>query len=149
MGDCCEDEPPVDARVSCPRCGDTGRAVGGETIAAILAPGTELRALATAPRFCRTPSCEVLYYGSTGGFVAKDSSRVRVGLKETADPIPLCYCFGFTLGDVCRELADTGACTIPERISAEIAAGRCSCEVKNPSGGCCLPEVIREVRGSR
>jgi hypothetical protein len=24
-----------------------------------------------------------------------EALRVRVGLKERADPIPLCYCFGF------------------------------------------------------
>ena len=68
---------------------------------------------------------------------------MRVGVKETADPIPVCYCFGFTRGDIHDEIAETGGSTIAERISAEVKAGNCACEVKNPSGKCCLGSVTR------
>ena len=78
--------------------------------------------------------------------VEKGDVPVRVGLKEREDPVPLCYCFGFSLADVRREIAETGRCGIPARITAEVRAGRCSCEVKNPSGVCCLGEVNRAVR---
>jgi hypothetical protein len=92
-------------------------------------------------RFCRTPSCDILYYDLEGRIARKQDARVRVGVKETQEPIPLCYCFGFGRADVEREIAQTGDCTIPERITAEIRAGRCACEIKNPSGACCLGEV--------
>jgi len=40
-------------------------------------------------------------------FVAGDL-LVRVGVKEMADPIPICYCFGFTRRDIHDEIAETG-----------------------------------------
>jgi Zinc binding domain len=123
-----------------------GRVVADETIQAILKPGHAEGLLAVERRFCRTPSCAVLYYGADERIVEKGAASVRVGVKETEDPVPLCYCFGFTRADVRREVAETGASTIPDRVDAEIRAGRCACERKNPSGACCLGEVRRAVK---
>jgi len=111
------------------------------TIRARLDPGLAQDLLAAERRFCRTPDCDVLYYTASGRLVRTQDARVRVGLKETKDPIPLCYCFGFSRADVEREIAQAGGCTIPERVAAEIGAGRCACEIKNPSGACCLGDV--------
>jgi hypothetical protein len=81
---------------------------------------------------------------------------IRVGAKEESDPIPICYCFGFTRKDIEDEIAETGCSAVADRISAEVKAGRCACEVKNPSGKCCLGEVtrtgnnrLRQIGGSR
>jgi len=71
---------------------------------------------------------------------------VRVGSKETEDPIPVCYCFGFTREDIQKEITETGDSTVANRISAEVKAGNCACEVKNPSGKCCLGDVTRIVK---
>lgn len=128
-------------RATCPACKQVGRPVGDATVRAMLDPEKARSLLSVPLRFCRTSSCDVLYYGTDGRNARKQDARVRVGLKETEDPIPLCYCFGFGRADVEREIARTGYCTIPERINAEIRAGRCECEIKNPSGGCCLGEV--------
>ena len=49
------------------------------------------------------------------------------------------------VGRLRDELASGGQCAIPTRIAAEIEAGRCACEIKNPSGACCLGEVNRAV----
>jgi CopZ-like zinc binding protein len=152
VSSCCSGEtcPTATTRPSgetaCPRCGQVGRVVADETIQAILKPGHAEGLLAVERRFCRTPSCAVLYYGADGTVVEKGAASVRVGIKETDDPIPLCYCFGFTRADVRREVAETGASTIPDRVDAEIRAARCACERKNPSGACCLGEVRRAVK---
>jgi hypothetical protein len=74
---------------------------------------------------------------------------VRVGLKEAADPIQVCYCFGFFRADVRAELEATGRCTIADRIDARIKAGECSCEIRNPSGACCLGEVRKVIEDER
>ncbi len=63
--------------------------------------------------------------------------------------MPLCYCFEVTRADVRREVAETGQSTIPARIQSEIRAGRCRCEVKNPSGACCLGEVNKVVKEAK
>jgi hypothetical protein len=131
---------------ACPSCGIGGRVVADETIEAILEPAQALSLLAVGRRFCGTPSCEIVYYGDDGRAVTKSEVPIRVGLKEREDPIPLCYCFGFSVADVRREIAKTGRCTIPAHITAEVRAGRCSCEITNPSGTCCLGEVNRAVK---
>jgi hypothetical protein len=133
-------------QAACPSCGAAGRPVADKTIRAILTPAHASSMLAVERRFCRTPSCEVVYYREDGRAIAKREVPVRVGLKECDDPVPLCYCFGFSRADVRDELASGGQCTIPARIAAEIRAGRCACEIKNPSGACCLGDVNRTVQ---
>ena len=72
-----------------------------------------------------------------------DDLRIRVELRATTDPIPLCYCFGFDENHIREEIAQTGTTTVPERISRLIREGLCSCDVRNPSGKCCLGDVNR------
>ena len=134
------------SQTACPSCAAVGRVVSDETIRAILKPAQALPLLPVGRRFCATPSCELVYYGDDGRAVMKSEIPIRVGLKEREDPIPLCYCFGFSVADVRSEIAETGRCTIPARIAADVRAGRCSCEIKNPSGICCLGEVNRVVK---
>jgi hypothetical protein len=140
-GTSCRKRDLANGLEACPACGQVGRPVRDVTVRAILPREHADRLASDQPRFCPTPHCEVLYYGRDGRVARKQEARVRVGLKEIEDPIPLCYCFGFTRAGVEREIARTGTCTIPDRIAAGIRAGRCACEIKNPSGACCLGEV--------
>jgi len=145
--DCCAvDKQHAVSQSACDSCGTVGRVVSDKTIQALLKPAQALALLAVGRRFCGTPSCEVVYYGDDGRAVTKREIPIRVGLKERQDPIPVCYCFGFSVADVRREIVETGRCTIPARIKAEVRAGQCSCEIRNPSGTCCLGEVNRAVK---
>jgi hypothetical protein len=146
MSDCCKvPEPTADDR--CRRCGEKGRRVLRETMASLLKPEA-LERLADVPyHFDRTPHCEVVYFSNeTGSYFLKHDLTVRVGLKETEAPIPLCYCFGHTAESVRDEIVATGRSTVAERITTEVQAGNCACEVKNPSGRCCLGDVNRAVQ---
>jgi bacterioferritin-associated ferredoxin len=98
--------------------------------------------------FCDAPECDVVYFpfDAQAPIFRRADLLVRVGAKEKADPIPVCYCFGFTRKDIEKEIAETGRSTVAELISAEVKAGKCACEVKNPSGKCCLGEVGRTVQ---
>jgi hypothetical protein len=58
----------------------------------------------------------------------------------------MCYCFGFTRQDIWDEIRSSGKSTVAKRITAEVEAGRCACEVKNPSGKCCLGDVTRTAK---
>jgi Zinc binding domain len=95
--------------------------------------------------FCDASDCEVVYFAldEEAPMFRREDLVVRVGAKETADPIPVCYCFGFTRRDIENEVDETGRSTIADRIKTEINAGKCACEVKNPSGKCCLGDVVR------
>jgi hypothetical protein len=95
--------------------------------------------------FCETRDCDESISPSTRkrqSSVAETCSCALVP-KEESDLIPVCYCFGFTPKDIEGEIGETGRSTVADRITAEVTAGRCACEVKNPSGKCCLGNVTR------
>ena len=79
----------------------------------------------------------------------KPDIKVRVGIKETEDPVPLCYCFDYTRDDVFRDFEAIGSTSLRDRIKAEVQAGFCACEVKNPSGSCCLSDITRAIQQAR
>lgn len=72
-----------------------------------------------------------------------DDSGITVELKATSDRIPLCYCFGFDESHLREEISQTGTTTVPGQISRLVREGLCACDVRNPSGKCCLGEVNR------
>jgi hypothetical protein len=45
-----------------------------------------------------------------------------------------------------EEIRDTGKCTIPQRITAEVKAGNCAREIRNPQGSGCLGNVQAAVK---
>ncbi len=95
--------------------------------------------------FCEITDCDVVYFASQpeAPIFKRADLLVRVGVKETEDPDPVCYCFGFTRKDIEEEVARTGRSAIAQKIMAEVKTGNCACEVKNPSGKCCLGNVTR------
>jgi len=98
--------------------------------------------------FCEAPDCDVVYFPSDPAAPSfhRADVLVRVGIKEREDPIPVCYCFGFTRKDIWDDIAQTGRSTVAEHIKREVKTGNCACEVKNPSGKCCLGDVARSVQ---
>lgn len=132
----------------CAECGGKGRALDTITLKALLRPDALARLdAAAAYRFCPGPACPVVYFaGQAGSVYHQEDLEVRVGVKETRDPVPVCYCFGHTRGSIWEEIRETGRSTAVESITAHIHAGRCGCEVNNPSGACCLGEVNRVVK---
>lgn len=138
------DETKPGPTPACPACRAVGRGVDAVTVRAIATHDVDAAFAATA-RFCRSLGCRVVYYDSAGRTVAKGQVIVRVGVKEDEDPIPICYCFGFTRAHVRADVERTGASTIAERIAIDVKAGRCDCEQKNPAGVCCLGEVQRVI----
>jgi hypothetical protein len=108
----------------------------------------EFLAMVTKPgfRFCGSPDCEVVYYHSDEEQLRKTDLHVRVGIKEAEEPAPLCYCFGFTRAMVLEGLRNAGHSDIPKQISAELKAGNCACEVRNPQGSCCLGNIATVIK---
>lgn len=139
--------PEDDPRHACTNCKGSSRPVTLKTVLLMLKPERFDKVGESEYRFCSAPDCRVVYFTEgAGAAFTTDDVRVRVGLKVTADPIPLCYCFGFDEADARSEISVTGGCTIPQRISALIKQGMCACPARNPSGACCLGEVNRAVK---
>lgn len=137
-------EPKREARKACPECGEEGKAVERITLESLLREPARIQ---DAPYwFCRTRECPVVYFSENGSLFRKPDLRVRVGLKETEDPIPVCYCFGWDRERIWKEIRETGKSTAVESITREVKAGRCFCERSNPEGTCCLGNVSRWVK---
>lgn len=145
--DACCDPRSIDSFIR-PRNGVRGRKVPRETVEALLTDDARRRLASGGSFVCLARDCAVVYFGPAGIF-EKGDIRTRVGFKETSAPRPVCYCFGHTLESIEEEILRTGRSTVAERIQAEVKAGRCSCEVKNPEGTCCLGNVARAVKGPR
>jgi hypothetical protein len=132
---------------ACTSCKGVRHPVTRKTVLLMLKPQCFDRMGESEYLFCAGPECPVVYFAEDGETrFTTDDLRVRVGLKERVDPIPLCYCFGFDEGDARNEITATGQCSIPQRISALIRRGMCACVERNPSGKCCVGEVNRAVK---
>ena len=150
MSDCCSvqeaacETPLV---MNCPVSGTRSKQVAALTVKSLVRhlpfgmPSTQYY-------FCDAPGCDVVYfplYPEAPTFRREDL-LVRIGAKETRDSIPVCYCFGITRNQIQEEIRKTGESTAAERVKAEVKAGRCACEVKNPAGKCCLGDIARTVK---
>lgn len=99
--------------------------------------------------FCEAASCPVVYVGADGTLIDKAYVRTRVGIKETEEPIPVCYCFELTAAQIAEDVRQHGCSTIRDYIQEQVRAGRCRCETTNPAGRCCLGNVGRVVSQTR
>ncbi len=152
MSDCCNsfgEATRSGESVLCHLCGREGQPVDRMTVEALLKPEARSEVDGSPYQFCDALDCPVVYYAADGTQFKKDQVRVRVGLKETEDPVPVCYCFQVTERMIHEEIQRTGRSSASDYIRAEVKAGHCRCEVENPSGRCCLGDVIQaEKRAS-
>ena len=150
MSECCSVKagesftPPV---MTCPECGSRSKKVETLTVKSLVRH-LPFNIPPAQYYFCESPDCDLVYFPSHGAAPRfhRGDLLVRVGVKEKVDPIPICYCFGVSRKDLWEEVERTGKSTLAENIRAEVKAGNCACELKNPSGKCCLGNVTRIVQ---
>jgi len=143
----CEVQPRGGENTLCPDCGRRGWSVGHQTLTHVLKEPLVAELGGEDYHFCSTPDCDTVYFSAASQQVFRRSNlKVRAGIKETEDPVPVCYCFGHTRASLWEEIERTGRSTVLNSIKREVKAGRCECETKNPSGKCCLGDVTRAVQ---
>ena len=131
----------------CPECDQRVKNVGRITLEHLLRDEKVSTLQDTNYYFCSTPTCDVVYFAEGAEqYYSKADVKVRVGQKETADPVPICYCFDYTEQMIIDEINLTGTTLIPQRIRQEVQADTCECEIKNPQGTCCLGNIGRVVK---
>src|SRR5579863_8353889 len=110
MLDCCcrPEMTPRGASASCPQCDARGTAVPTVTLKHMVKPEFLEEVTKTGFQFCRSAECDVVYFHPDGERLTKADVRVRVGLKETDDPVLVCYCFGFTEAMANEEISFSG-----------------------------------------
>ena len=144
---CCGGSAEPAAKATCPACGGAGKPVQPATMKALLDPRLAATVDAGTWRFCEGPACLVVYFNpATGQTFQKAQLKVRVGIKETEAPRPLCYCFGHSLESLQAEWETTGRLDSVDAIRAAVKEGRCQCDRLNPSGACCLGDVMKAAQ---
>jgi len=135
---CCSTSVAGSAPGDCPRCGTRGQRVDRLAVASLMSgvvPPTQSYWL------CRERECDTVYFGEDATVLTASDMNVSPGFKSKSPAALVCYCFQHRRGDIEAELLAEGRTSIPGRIAAEVKAGNCACEVRNPSGKCCLGEV--------
>ncbi len=152
MSSCCsQDHCSVEAQSAtemCPSCGTKGSSVDPLTLKVLLTADGLRRGVPAAPRFCANPRCQVVYFDNAVPIVFREQLlTVPVHAKHPEqDDVPVCYCFDYTPGRIREEIEKGGKSTVSKSITAEVKAGHCACEVKNPRGLCCLGDVAKAER---
>ena len=147
--DCCcsgantSKETPQNA---CGGCGETGRDVSRQTVVHHVKSEKLFSVGDEEYKFCSSQNCAVVYYAVSGQTFMIDDARELVTSKTTGDARPLCYCFGFTEGFARQEIARTGESSVSKQVSRFIKEKLCSCEIRNPSGVCCLGEINKILK---
>jgi copper chaperone CopZ len=95
-------------------------------------------------RFCDAKDCDIVYYGNGQAFTTAQL-KVAVGVKATTGDRPLCYCFGHSVATIKEELRTKGRSEAVADIRQKMADPGCACDVKNPSGSCCLGAVAKGI----
>lgn len=127
---------------SCPACGCRGQSVERSTVAALVAGSVPAR---QAFWLCRERDCGIAYFGDAGARVPVSDLRFLPAFKSESPEAFVCYCFLHPRSEIESELRHDGISTLVDRIAVKVKAGECACEVRNPSGRCCLGEVRAET----
>ncbi|MDE1852845.1 MAG: (2Fe-2S)-binding protein [Thaumarchaeota archaeon] len=150
VDECCKPQVRVSER-RCPECGNRGKPVQDLTVSVFVKnPSIFLHPERLPPgafSMCETKSCDVVYFNShEGSAFRKNELRTKVWQKEDDPAVPACYCFNNSVNSIGREIERRGSTDVLARISAEVKAGNCRCEVTNPQGRCCLGNVTKAIR---
>ncbi len=99
MSECCSvntTQSPVSAEMPCPVSGTRSKQVSLVTIQSLVRH-LPFDMVPAQYYFCGAADCDVVYFPAnpTAPTFHRDELLVRVGVKETHNPIPLCYCWDY------------------------------------------------------
>ncbi|MBL4692041.1 MAG: hypothetical protein JKY92_01780 [Magnetovibrio sp.] len=135
MGECCSTSPAE--KMPCPKHGGSCKGVSLKTVKQHIKQPWTLDPTPQQYFFCEDPNCDVVYFSDTGWTAHQAQVRTPIGVKDASAAAVLCYCFGVTRADVKKDPA------IKAFVLAQTKQRQCACEIRNPSGRCCLKNFPR------
>ena len=141
MDECCggDSSSKVAAKMACPECSVLQKSVSYQTVVHHTHHpyNQELDEVGNY-YFCQNSCCNVIYFDSNEAFLSIEKVRGPIGQKMDIPSRPVCYCFDVTEEQVLKELARDGVSKTKEFVKALTSGKLCACEIRNPSGRCCL-----------
>lgn len=127
-------------KASCMSCGATARPVARQTILHQLKHSELMSLKDVSFHFCSNSDCDVVYFGEDGTTYTRDQIRQKVGQKSTDPDRTICYCFDVTESVVQKEMKESGESQSKAFVMEQVKKKLCACEIRNPSGQCCLKD---------
>jgi hypothetical protein len=131
---CCKNEgisPPKTA--ICPVNGKHYAQVAMKTVLHNVAKPWKRQLAAQGYYFCSDPECKVVYFGEDESLITVADIRTVVGIKSSRADRPVCYCF-----DISQHDLELNPETCRRYVIEKTSEATCECEIRNPSGRCCL-----------
>ncbi|WP_084190949.1 putative iron-sulfur cluster-binding metallochaperone [Methylomarinum vadi] len=138
MSDCCPKTSAKTKRV-CPECGSTCIKVGMATLYhQVRFPENQHIAVGDY-YFCSSTQCPVAYFSVAGETVPKQRLRTYQEMQNGK----LCYCFDIDAEQYLSALRANRGAQIKDFVVRRTQLGDCACDIRNPSGQCCLARFKR------
>lgn len=134
MSDCCGPNILAKTKQICPECGSTCKSVGMPTLYHQVRFPENQSLITDSYYFCSAKICSVGYFSSAGNAISKQHLRIYQAIQNDA----LCYCFDIDAIQYLSALKAHRAEPIKDFVMQPTKAGECACEIRNPSGQCCL-----------
>lgn len=138
MSDCCSssacDKDVAPKKYPCPGNGKSNTGVSIATIFHHLKKPWQRQLTEPAYYFCNDPACDVVYYDQGGSIIKQSELRTVVGIKQQSENSMICYCFDVTVKDAMTNPA------AKQFVLKKTKERICACDIRNPSGRCCLKD---------
>lgn len=146
MSNCCSNHATKIITGICPKCGVSCKSVENKTLFHQIKFPENQAEFQEKYYFCPTKECHVGYFSSTDDIIPKQSLRTYHEIE--ADK--LCYCFDVNTEQYLSALKANNADVIKNFVIQKTKSGDCACDVKNPSGQCCLAKfkTLASARGA-
>jgi hypothetical protein len=131
MSDCCSSS---NTKQICPECGATCKSVGIPTLYHQVRFPENQSIDIDSYYFCPEKTCPIAYFTNAGNTIPKQYLRSYQAIQNGA----LCYCFDIDAEQYLSALKDCRAEPIKAFVMQRTKAGECACEIRNPTGQCCL-----------
>lgn len=136
MSNCCSTKKA--GKSSCPECEQIQKSVSIETLRHKIISPLNQTIDEQNYFFCSNSVCKTVYFGENGKQYGVENIRGEVGQKQTSSSRIICYCFDVSAQQVLDEIENTGESASRQFVISQTKAKHCACEIRNPSGTCCL-----------
>lgn len=134
MSNCCSHSSSQLLIKDCPKCDQSSKSVEMRTLFHQLKFPKNIEIISDNYYFCTNKACSVGYFSQPDKIIPLQHLRSFEDIKTDQ----LCYCFDINKTTYLTALSDQSAESLKNFIIQKTKSGDCACEIKNPSGQCCL-----------
>lgn len=126
---CCSTSNTSKEIKKCPLCHSESEKIGEKTILSLLKEENQDLLDNQKLYYCNNHDCDLVYFSEKQNFYKKD---LKINIDDK-----VCFCFNISKEEIEREGKDK----VLDKIKTNMKDIGCSCDIKNPSGKCCMPQI--------